>query len=395
MTISAESQEIGDSFRLDTVILIPDHPVRGINPNANSGITANSNYYIIHSFTRVKTDSFCFTFIDKSSKRVQNISPRSSELKKIMFSPEIHAIAANDRYVALVYFMKLALFSITEKNGAISLEFYKAFDIPEAYNYLYFNTDNYILGGRIYNREKNAHEKNSLIHTFRLKDGNLIQGASFNPPFEDVEFSHFSPSHWIATNGTDIAVSQTTTYQIDMYDTAGTHKYAITEQRPEWVQMEKKRLKQLRTVVPEHQPGILIDSLKNDNDKRISRIEGVWFVNKNLLAVRYYIVDTTIKKRLRYFDLYELQDSKATLVKKGLVDFKFPVDIHKIVTTHNFDMLSWNYTNFVGTNEILILRNFTPVTYLGKEWTEGKKEEEKYYDEHDPIISLLIFKLKQ
>lgn len=312
-----------------------------------------------------------------------------------MYSPEIHTIAANDKYVVLVYFMQLAVFSISEKNGMVSLEFYKSFDIPESYNYLYINNENHIIGGRIYNRDKNDHEKNSIIHSYRLKEDTLIKETSFNPPFDNVEFSHFSPSDWIATNGTEIAISQTTSYQIDIFDTSGKHKYVITQQKPEWVFMDSKKLKRLRKNLPEHQPGILIDSLKYDNDKLISRIEGVWFVNDKLLALRYYIVDTISKKRLRYFDLYEIRESEAILSKRELIDFKFPVDIHKLVTKDNYDMMTWNYLNFIGSNEIVILRNYTPVTYLGKEWTEGKKEEEKYYNEHDPIMSLLIFKLKQ
>lgn len=396
LLFDGKAQEIGDAFKLDTIILINKYPLNNINPISNTLITANNDYYIIHSFTRFKTDSFSFTFIDKKTKTYKNFIPYSKELKQILFSSEAHAISANSNYIGIVYFKVFALFKIVKVNNFVNgIEFYKSFDIPESYSYIDIKEDGSVVGANIYERSRSESEKNSLIHTYKFSNNQLELTNSFYPFFEDIEFSHFSPNHWISTNDKYITISQTTSYDISIFDRSGKLKYQFKRDKPDWVHMDENAILRIRKNVPINHSAITIDSLQKYNDRKISRVEGVWFVNKDTLAVRYYLYDTASKMKVRYFDFYRIEDEKEILLKCCLVDGKFPINIKKIVTKDNFDILTWNYNNCIYNNELILIKDFAPINYLDRQWVEIKKEEEAYYKNNDPVISVLIFSINK
>ncbi len=391
------SQEIGDIFTLDTIVGITDLPIKNINPNFNSKITSNKSFYIVHTFTRYKTDEFCFTLIDKTKKTYKHFISQSKELKNRIYSSEAHTIAANDNFIFVVYFNLLATFKIVKTNNAVNrIDFYKFFTIPESYNYLSANESNEIFGANFYNRSKNKHELNSLLHAYKLIDTNLINEWAITPRFKNIEFSYFSPNHWLSNSGKYIVSSQTTSYDLDVYNIEGKFKYRFNAKKVNWVEMDDKAIKKIRETIPSNFPGKLIDSLKRYNDKQISRIEGVWFINEDSLLVRYYLYDSLSKLKIRYFDLYHINDDSATLLVGNLVDGRFPVNINKIITKNNFDMLSWNHENLIANNEIVIVKNYAPISnFVGKPWREVKKEEEDFYEKNAPIFTLIIFKLNR
>jgi hypothetical protein len=319
------------------------------------------------------------------------------ELMKAIYSSEAHTIAANSNYIFVVYFKILATFKIIKNsNTIVGIEFYKSLNIPESYNYLSVNESNEIVGANIYNRSKSNQEQNSLVHIYRFNDDKLEKQVSFNPKFNNVEFSHFNPHHWISDNSKYIACSQTTTYEVNIYDKNGNWKYRFDCKKSGWVEMDKKTMNKFKETIPDNFPGILIDSLSKYNDKFISRIEGVWFINEDSLLVRYYMYDSISKLKIRYFDLYKVNDGSAILLAENMIDGKFPIDIYKIVTKTNFDMLTWNYSNLISNNEIIITKNFAPIShYLGRAWTDIKKEEEQFYKNNDPLFSIIIFKISK
>jgi hypothetical protein len=386
-------QEIKNHFKLDTLINLNLETNNNININQNLLLSGNSNLILVHYYSRIKTDSFLFCVINKNGFKVKNFRAVSSELKNEIYSSEPSAISVNKDFIVLSYFKKIAFFRFVLNNNKEieNILFHKIFNVPETFKFLEFRNDTDLLCGRIYNRSRKNSKENTIIQRYTVSNDSIKLHVTFNPEFENVEFSHFSPNHWISSNNKLIVVSQTTEYKLSFFDYSGNFLFNHIDTKPNWVKLNEERIKKIRSSVPINYAALLIDSLREVNDKLISRIEGVWFLNNDSLVVRYYIFDCISNMRIRYFDVFKLYNSKLELIYSDLQDGKFPLAINEIVSKSNYDILSWNYMNYIGRNQILMLKNYAPINYLNRSWLEIKKEEENYYKENDPIPSLLIF----
>jgi len=392
------SQSINDIFHLDTIIPIHDYFIKNndLNPRVNTILSSNNLYYLIHKFNRLRMDSICFTFIDKKTKKQQSFNSAvgidKGEVRKI----EPRAMTANSDYIFLIYPNRLIVYKIiNEKDSLQGVVFYNAIRIPEFYDFISVNESNELICSNIYDKRGLKDEHISIIDIFHYDEGQLHKVLSFYPDFSGVEFSHFLPQHWVSVSSKNIAVSQTTRYEIGIYDKKGNELYSIQIKKPEWIQMQKDVLSRLRRELPVNNSRILIDSLKPYNDKKISRIEGIWFLNNDSLLVSYFNYDFSKNMKLRYFDLYKVEKKSAKILFSSLIDGNFPIEINKIVTKSNFDILTWNYESEISDNEIYLIRNYAPIfPYTGKKWSVLKNEEEEYYKNNKPVLSLFVFKLK-
>jgi len=391
----SRSQNIGDLFEMDTLILIKNLPYKDINPRHNVLISSNSTHYILYSFMRFKSDSFHFTLISKDKKIIKTYSVKSKVLQTLVNNYEPRSITANTNYIYVSYFNILARFRIIYESGLIcSLEFQNVFLLPEPYNYISVKDSNRILCAEVYNNSRADDKQNSVIKQFIFCEEKLVLEMSIYPDFKDIEFSHFNPNHWISNNSQLIVVAQTSFYEIIIYDKSGNKRYALKQNKSGWVQMDEEKISKFRKIIPEDNLGLMIDSLSKYNDKLISRIEGIWFINEDSLLVRYYKYDSTVDFKIRYFDLYRIDEKKAELIGRSMVDYSFSEDINRIITRKNFEMNTWNSRNEIASNEIVIVRNFAPIVpYINRSWRLMKLEEEEYYKGNNPLLTVVIFRL--
>ncbi len=386
------AQELQNIMKLDTILALNNLPIKDLDVRSNSFVSSNSSHYLLHPSTRSKKDTFCFTFISKKTKQVNHLKVYAPKVNSGLISSDVFSIGMNDEYIVLGHQERLSFFRILkERKEVVRIDFVKSFDIPAIYKYLKMYNDGRLVCGYIYNSSRKNEQENSLIHYYRFTTDTLYKQNAVFPKFNDVEFSHFSPNDWIAANNSYVAVSQTTSYHITFYDMQGKEKFSIAPIKRNWVQMSVDRMKNIRKHAPPRYPSILIDSLKNLNDFSISRIEGIWFLNEDHFLVCYFQYDSIGKRKVRYFDKYKIRSDSALLEESDLIDGKFPININEIVTKENYRLLTWNYNTYIGNGNILIFKNYAPISYLGRKWVEIKKEEEAYYKENDPVPSLFIY----
>lgn len=390
------SQELKETVKLDTVIHLNNLPIKNLSVRSYSLITSDENQYIIYPFSRNKMDTFFFVSINKKDKAIKNFVVYAPALKKEIYSPEAMAISINNSFIVIAYSKKLAFFKLGKANGIVNnISFLKAVDVPITYKFLQLNNEGRLTCGSIYNRSRKKSEENSIIDNYLFNGDTLIKENSITPHFDNIEFSHFNPNNWIAANSNYTAVSQTTAYNIVFYNKQGKAAFSINTHKDNWVQVKNDQMKNIRKHVPEHYPSILIDSLKDLNDYSISRIEGIWFLNEHDFFVRYFQYDTASKKKIHFFDQYNIVSDTAYLVKANLMDGKFPIKVEETVTKQNYNLLTWNYNNYIGNDNIVIFKNYAPIQYLNRTWLDIKKEEELYYRDNAPIPSLFIFDVKK
>jgi hypothetical protein len=393
----AYCQELKSMFTLDTIVYLNNLPIKNIHLKTNSLITDNDNEIVIHLFNRFKSDSFFFTVINKKENyKLKYINAYSPKLKEDIYSSEASSISANDNYIVVSYFKKLAFFKIIKLNNMIvDIVFYKSFDVPETFKFLKLTNDGNLNCGFIYNRSRKNLIDNTLIISYKFENDTLTQKYILNPYFENVEFSHFSPNNWIASNSNYLAFSQTTKYEVSFYNNKGEYLFKINNPKANWVEINKNRIENIKKFVPINYPGLMIDSLRTLNDNNISRIEGIWFISNDIFFLRYFHYDSLSKMKIRYFDKYLITSNGAILLDSNLNDGRFPIKINENVTKDNYDIHSWNYVNYFSNKKILILKNFANIVYLNRSWIEIKKDEEAYYGNNNPIPSLLIYNMKK
>ncbi|MDQ3073127.1 MAG: hypothetical protein M3Q97_07695 [Bacteroidota bacterium] len=299
-----------------------------------------------------------------------------------------YSIAASENYIVVCFERRIAIF---KRIGEWEIILTHHFSISRTYNFLHISGD-YLVMGDCYFYNPKDQANTTAISVYNLRKNKSQK--EIHPEFDHIEFSRFAPNHWISACSDKILFSNTSDYKITIYNMDLKPVDSFTRQLEGWVRMPEQKLQYLRAVIPQQETGMFFDSFSVYNDHLISRVEGAWFLNDTTILVRYYKYDSTANRKLRYFDVYRQRKGVWTLTTSDIIDCPAKIDVEKVVSKANAELMSWNYYTEMGSGKIAVFRGYADIAYLGGTWKEIKISELDYYKENDPLWAIFIYRFE-
>ncbi len=248
----------------------------------------------------------------------------------------------------------------------------------------YFVTpDNYIICSLVYNRsigEKVQIAKYKLFETEPVRH--------IEPAFDCIALSHFSPNHWVDVNEDYIAFTQACNYQTTIYNHDLKVVTTLNRNIPEWKPLNADTAK----LFSDKTPSEIFKTLGPVNTNKISKVEGVWWLNKNTLMLRYYL--SNVKEAPlpdHYWDIYHIENTKATLLDSNIKDGGIRLAINDTTTKCNYYLLSWTTECFIKNNTFITIKPTAPIPYFNRRLGDIFEEQNKYMKAKAPFSGIWIY----
>jgi len=237
-----------------------------------------------------------------------------------------------------------------------------------------------------------------IISKFKVNESEPQK--SISPKFDCIEFSHFAPNHWIEIKEKYIAFSQACDYRINIYNHNLDLLDSIILMDTNWVKMNGDTLDGLRKHLYGSDPHYLIKKLNSFNNK-ISKVEGVWFMNETDLLVRYYMPklnqDSNSNLPQVFFDAYRIKQNNGAsighdIIFKRFMDGSDKLNVEDTVNRCNTYVLSWMHPSFFLKNYIIVLKPTGYIEYFNKPLREILKKQNESFMKSQPKTGLWIYK---
>lgn len=380
------SQTIQDKFKLDTLIFL-NHKNLTIEKIRKDAIISSTDKYIHIAFSNnvFGNDTNYIISINKSSYKVSYWSfclPKEMKTKTL---DAIYSFSTNDSIFALGFYQSILVLSTNSEN---QLRIVKLIELEQSCAYLKV-IDNKVFAGNIY--KKKDVTQCAVIYKYGINEQyKEVDRFTFNYPC--IEFSYFSPNHWIEIDKENIFIAQTCNYSIDIYNHSFKKKGVIETKKKSWIEMDKSILKTLNHQINATQPVQMIDSLSIYNDQFISRVTGIWKFNDTILFIGWFKFDSTLNKTRKHIDVYNL--SSNSFLEENLYDPSMFRRDSAIATKDFYPIMYWNYNLDISNNNLTTLRNYAEIEYINNPWKTIYENEKKYFIKNNPIPTLFIYEQK-
>lgn len=328
-------------------------------------------------------DSLKFVRLDLQTYRMDTIYGIVPSLVYKIKNPTAQCIDINNEYCAVKFFDSMVIFNI--KDG--KLEYNNIFPTVERYSYIKLN-DTLLFCAQAYNHTPSDQVNKISLIVYNLKSNKVIY--DLNPAINNIEFSHFNSngSHWIDATKSRILVSQTTDYNIDIYDYKLKKIENLNRLPDKWRKFDDNIMIRLRKKISPYNPKQLIDSL-TPHDEYYSRIEAAFFINDTTIYVRYIPVKQKQENRLSDFWVY--RNGYWLLKEKDLVDER-PADKLKM-NKSNCYIMSTYYRSYFNSDFLITMKAGTTADPIGKAFKEFLKDEDEYFSDHPkPLLKIYCYK---
>lgn len=384
----ATAQSIQDQFNLETIIPIKFKGV-SIAKLKHDAIISSTNKFIhlAFSYDLFENDTGYILSVNKNTYEVTySYYILTSEQRKTTYH-SLYSFTSNDTLFALGYFNSIVVLATSKTNELNILQLIKT---EQSCEYLKL-TSKFLFGGNLYKRKEGS--KSAMI--YKYSRNNLSKSADrFNFDYPCIEFSYFQPNHWIEIDENYIFIAHTCDYKIDLYDLNFQHISQTNIIKKNWVNMDKTTLERLINKIPVTNPVNMIDSLSSYNDKKISRVIGLWKLNENQLCVGWYNFDSSSNRTKKFLDILEIKNNKLIPIKEDLYDQAIFRKDSSLVLKEEYPIMYWNYNSEISNNFIIVFRNTADIDYINTTWKSINENEKKYYKLHNPIPALFIYRKK-
>lgn len=299
--------------------------------------------------------------------------------------PNVRSFDVNDSALVLMFTNHSFAYFTLKKS-----KFVFSFMEPMAYSYNQFLLlDNgHILISNSYNSHPFDNPDHVSLNLYDCKQKKWIK--TLTPNFNSIQFSHFSPYHWVSVANKKIILSQTVNYSATCYDfnLNKINDYAFHDKS--WVYADSIYIKGLASVKPRINAKDLIDRLSPMEDS-VSRIEAVYWIGKEKLLVRKIPANNKINKRQRFYDILILNKSNEWIkVHENITDKK--TDADEICAKNNFPIQSvYDKNSFSDKYFVKLSTRFYNYEF-GKTYSELKKKEDEAIGKKIPELFIEIFK---
>lgn len=245
-------------------------------------------------------------------------------------------------------------------------------------------TDKMFLVSSFYNYHPADNTNNSNIGIYDAENDTLINFS--HPEMPCIGFSHLISS-WITATDNLIALASPCGYKIRLYDSHLNPVDSIMyKPGRRWNDLEGNKLPCESDPSKIH-PKILIDKLLLLQDS-VSRIEKIFFVNNSTLLVS----STAENKNRRRIDLWKTSDLK----KPFYTNESYALENESADTIRPADrpLPLFNAINIAfRNNKIYTFNEESFFPFQTTTVTEFNDEKNKYYEDHEPEYSIVVYRL--
>lgn len=210
-----------------------------------------------------------------------------------------------------------------------------------------------------------------------------------HPAITHVESSLFMPFFNVDASDDFIIWGNPDKYQFSVYNSHNLDSittYQLTYDN--WKSTDTIILYGLRKRGAVH-PRLLIDTLQKISG-RTGKMEYYKFLNTKEMIVAYMMYDSISGTKKNYFDIWKFHhdSAKVTTRKAELKSFEKAEKI----SVNNFPMTMDKDLFFTGENYLVIIGLETPLPFLGKKYETALADNEKYFQENDPVLKLSVYR---
>lgn len=265
---------------------------------------------------------------------------------------------------------------------------YKKIEMKESLMFVKFIDDNQLLCAWNFNR-KNKKNKPSAINLFDVVKGEYVK--SVYPVFDMIQYSQFSPNHWIDATANSILYSQTSDYKIDIYNRELQRVDSIRYQPIVW---DKLPLEVERKITKKKLTGAEAIYTILPYEKTTSRIRQAHFINDSTILTYYSIpaFDTTQTQPDFAFDLWRRGPNGWKMLHQNLVD-RYADE--ELITASNYPLFEDKLNNLVAFSGqyLIAFMSYAPIDPVGLSKKDYKQQCDDYLLDNSPCLVLYVYSL--
>lgn len=266
----------------------------------------------------------------------------------------------------------------------------------EGYNHLTVASDGSLIVGEAYNH---MHFKTPII-LVKYRDGKPVK--TVRPQIPVIGLTHFITQPMDMHNGKTL-LFHISDYRIDIYDEELEQTATITRTLPDWRHLHQSTIEEAEKQRLKKDANGVMRALMDSVARGMSAVTDAKFVSDSLIMVNY--VKTGIFDSLGYVDFWRLKPSGDwTPAARDLMHVRsaaaqlFKSYTEKPIPKDEYYTGSWNYGNykfFFAADRLFILGAGPRFMPWGRSYTDYMTAYKAYFAENDPVVTLLIFKLKK
>ncbi|GEM_PF-5640721 len=349
-------------------------------------IAGNQNEALIYLPSPDDNDTIKFLQILLPGMHLDTLSVVIPGLTMRISSPLADEFTCDQHYIVLGFGRNLLIIN----RDSSKLSFHEFLPLAESITFAHVS-NNKLIVGRCYDFNRLDAAQPTMLTIYDLDTRKFLQ--PLYPKFNNIELTHFSPFHNIDVYGNLIAFSQTTRYEIAIYDTSLKLLNILNRNVQNWSPFDTTVISLLHA---KHLGAHGAIQELSGPEEAASRLESVDFLDSRTLLVRYIPAKGDIFPRTRRLDLWERDASSWKLVNQDFLDSR-PIDT-EILTKKYYPLESgYSNTQYVAAGDkLLISPRFSSATpKLGLRMKDMKRLENNYISKHDPILCIFIYSVEK
>ncbi len=388
---------INDLFKLDTILFVENTTEETSGFDVKTAVHGRDLYFFSPGQKTEDHDTLFFKKMSFKDYKIKDVVAVVPELiNRNYSSQEIYSFSVDDNSFHIQFSKFLTVHKLSDDHLI-----FQSF-IPISIPFTYFKSYNGYY--YFYNDYKNSELDDKWIYSLKYDLSNHKFINSYYFDFLHPEFCYFNPNNWIDFYNGSFVMSQTTEYKISILDSS-LNLVRILERShlKEWNFFKPTAVFDTLKNIPADPCGLRnsspIISYLSRYIRKISRIEEVYFMNKNHLFVKWLpkeVADSALNDPKTIIEGYDIWNYKTGELKFASLKTKefsqdeilskdnFPIylDDVKIIFLPEFDKLI--ILRFGGEYE----------SYLGQSFGMLNNFENRFLKNNKEILQLYIYSFK-
>lgn len=383
ISLSALSKDrVQDVFILDTLLSFS----KGSPYDDDLSLAFDNNQLWVYT-PGVRKDTLDFKIIDLETRELRKATCLFPSMYFKINNPESTDMAISKDYICLFFSGKDILAIIKRKKDKLFLS--KLVPVKEEFEFFELK-NNCIFFAKHYNYHPKSSPRKTVMGRFNIKTGALEK--LIIPPFKNIQFSHFNPNKWVSFGEKFNCFSQTTDYNIKIYDNElNLHDSISLKKKESWKSVAQSDIDVLLNAKVGAKDII---ALLEPIEYEYSRIERIYQVRDDLL---YVVWIPEFYKKNNYYRKIDIwkgdQKGHFTLMHENLLDAQLQLD--KTISNEYFPVRMNFHSNYFYQDKMVQWKFGTGIDPIGKTLNELYQQEDDYYIENDSKYVVKIFSVSE
>jgi len=375
-SLVSQSEVVGLSYKLDTVFNINNLKAGRRVEGVLKGYQNENLFWLIYKSDR----KFTIECIDINRKTVKKFKVKNKVFNQLQLSSYSSLTIQSDT-VFLCNNNRILGYKISNRKLFFDWK-------CKSIEYSFYKNGSIFLG-RYYRHPSVSQIEPACLYKMDIR---TLKIDSIKLKTDFLEYSYYLPARFISFNSnSDIAYTFFGSYKVMILNKNLMIIDSIDIYKDDWVSPSSDLHKILEN--PQSDINLYFPLLDKECFEKISRIELVNWIDTNRLLIRWYKYDTSLKFRIRFIDVLERRQSSFKIISSN-IETKYPILLDSLISKNGIPLFSENYYTFYHNEKIVQVRsdvNVNPNNY--KTYREYLKARNEYAKNHDPNVSIWIFKL--